>query len=147
MAKLAPVVVVGVFRGYRGPKWNTADGSKPTQNEFKEKPARLFRPITIDVDGAIRGDGSGGRRAIVKGGSLNCDRVTYSNELVLEAGGRYVYFLVPVALSNGKDSKDLLAIAAWPVGAGDLVETPMDGPVKLSDLASTMATTPFTGSP
>ena len=139
-------VLVGTFKGYGGPKWNTPSGARPGASDFKSKPARILTPTNIKVDKAIRGDPSDGPHVFVRGGKLGCDEVDYSNAPQLQAGQSYVYFLAPVSDSEGKASRDLVILAAWPVASGDTVSTPSEGDLSVADLSAQVAAQPAVGS-
>jgi hypothetical protein len=127
-------IFVGVFGGYGQPVWNTPDGHRPSTEEVRETSARLIRHVSIDVKGQIRGAGTAAEHAIVGGGQLGCDIVTYSGDPALTVGQRYVFFLFPILNSELEPSENLLVIAAWPVGKADVVNTPHEGDMSLDEV-------------
>jgi hypothetical protein len=147
MAKISSVILAGTFNGYGAAHWNTPDGSRPIAKSFRETSARLVRPLAFALDAPVRGDNVAGQHALQLGGALGCDRVSYSDQLLLQAGVRYVYFLAPVADSSGKVQTDVALIDAWPVGSDDVVQTRSDGPLPLAKLVEALAATPYAGTP
>jgi hypothetical protein len=127
-------IVVGVFEGYGQTVWNTPDGHRPSKEEVRETSARLIRPVLIDLKGHIRGVGTAAEHAIVGGGQLGCDIVTYSGDPELRVGQRYVFFLFPILNSELQPSENLLVIAAWPVSESDVVTTPHEGDMSLDEV-------------
>ena len=99
-----------------------------------ETSARLHRPLRIAVEQAPRGSADDATHAFDPGGRLDCDLTALAGGRELEAGRRYVYFLLAVMDSVGAMSGDLQLVDAWPVGADDIVETPGEGPIPLADL-------------
>ena len=114
--------------------WNTPDGHRPSKEEVRETSARLIRPVLIDVEGQIRGAGAAPEHAIVGGGQLGCDIVTYSGDPALTVGQRYVFFLFPILNSELEPSENVLVMAAWPVGRAGVVNTPHEGDMSLDDV-------------
>jgi hypothetical protein len=134
LRKDAADIVVGLFGGYGQPEWNTPDGHRPSKEEVQQTSALLMRPVSIDVKGQIRGARGAAEHAVVGGGQLGCDSVTYSNDLALAVGQRYIFFLFPILNSKLEPSDDLLVIAAWPVGKNDVVVTAQEGDMSLDDV-------------
>ena len=123
--------VVGVFGGYGEPQWNTPDGKRPTPEEFREKTARLFRSVAIELQGEVRGAREHAARAVARGGTLGCDTTTYQGDPELVENQRYMFFLLEVNDSEGKPSGDYVVVEAWPIGSGDVVKTAADGDLPL----------------
>jgi hypothetical protein len=127
-------IVAGVFRSYEPTQWNTPDGHRPTSEEIRETSPRIVRTVSIDLVSELRGDGAAAQHAIAAGGSIGCDRVSYSNDMPLLAGQRYLFFMFPVNDSVGQTSGDFLVFAAWPIDDADIVETANEGPMPLADV-------------
>lgn len=134
LRKDATDIVVGVFGGYGEAEWNTPDGHRPSAQEVQEKTARLIRPISIELKGQIRGARTAAEHAIVRGGELGCDKVTYFDDIPLIVGQRYLFFMLPLLDSEDQRSDKLLVLAAWPVGKSDVVTTPHEGDMSLADV-------------
>lgn len=134
LRKDATDIVVGVFGGYGQAEWNTPDGHRPSAQEAQEKTARLNRPLSIELKGQIRGARTAAEHAVARGGMLGCDSVFYSDDMPLTVGQRYLFFMMPIADSEGQLSDDLLVIAAWPVGKSDVVTTPHEGVMSLDEV-------------
>jgi hypothetical protein len=131
-------IVVGVFRSYGPTEWNTPDGHRPTSAEVEETSVVIVRSLSIDLVSELRGDGAAAQHAIAAGGSIGCDRVSFSNDMPLLAGQRYLLFMFPVNDSVGQPSGDFLVFAAWPVDDADIVETANEGPMPLADVRASI---------
>lgn len=142
LADLSSAILLGTFDGHDEARWNTPDGHRPTPNELTETSARLYRPLRITLERAIRGTAGDAAHAFDPGGRLDCDLVAFIGGPELVQGQRYVFFLLAVTNSVGDEAGDLQLIDAWPVGADDMVETPGEGPKRLADLIAS-----FKGSP
>jgi hypothetical protein len=127
MAAMSSAVVVGTFQGYGAARWNTPSGMRPSAADFQATPARLVRPLTIGVQSSVRALKTGAIHAVVRGGSLGCDQISYSDTPSLTQGSRYVFFLVPIADSTMKISSDILVLEAWPGGGWGLGRDPFRG--------------------
>ena len=127
-------IVVGIFAGHGTAEWNTPDGHRPSAQEVQEKTARLIRPISIELKGQIRGARTSAEDAIVRGGELGCDKVTYTDDTPLTVGQRYLFFMLPLLDSEAQRSDKLLVLAAWPVGKSDVVTTRHEGDMSLADV-------------
>jgi hypothetical protein len=134
--EVATDILVAIFRGSGPAEWNTPDGHRPTSQEVQETTARLVRPLSLELLSEVRGDGAAAQHAIVAGGSLGCDKVSYDNDMPLLAGERYLFFMSPVDNSVGQHSGNFLVYAAWPVDDADIVETANEGPMPLADVRS-----------
>jgi hypothetical protein len=130
-------IVVAVFEGYGAAAWNTPDGRRPSRRDVQEKSARLVRPLALEVQAALRGSGS--PKAIERGGTLGCDVVTYSEDVALTQRQRYLFFLAPVADSEGQPSGNTALLAAWRIGQDDVVATAGEGPMTLADVRDFLA--------
>ncbi len=134
LRKDATDIVVGIFAGYGPAEWNTPDGHRPSAQDVQEKTARLIRPISIELKGQIRGARTAAEHAIVRGGELGCDKVTYIDDTPLTVGQRYLFFMLPLLDSEAQRSDKLLVLAAWPVGKSDVVTTAHEGDMSLDDV-------------
>ena len=145
MAAMSSAVVVGTFQGYGAAHWNTPNGMRPSAAEFQATPARIVRSVTIGVQSSVRALKTGAIHAVVRGGSLGCDQISYSDTPSLTQGSRYIFFLVPISDSTLNLSSDLLVLEAWPIGNGDSVQTRAEGSVPLGQLKQSISATPFGG--
>jgi hypothetical protein len=132
--EVATDIVIGVFQGYGPPRWNTPDGHRPTSEEVRETSPRIVQSLSIDPVSELLGDGAAAQNAIVAGGSIGCDRVSFDNDMPLLAGRRYLFFMLPVNDSVGQPSGNFFVFEAWPVGDGDIVETAHEGPMALAEV-------------
>ena len=131
LRKTTTDTVVGVFRGYGEPRWNTPDSERPSAEDFQSKPARLVRSVAIEVQGAVRGSKANAGHAITRGGTLGCDTMSYPQDPVLIDGQRYMFFLLPMNDSEGQPSGEFLVTDAWPIGKDHVVKTAQDGDLPL----------------
>ena len=131
LRELATEVVLGTFVGYGPSRWNTPDGHRPSKVEAQQKPARLIRSLIITPIEQIVGSGSSIDRAVVRGGILGCDRVSFDVDTPLTAGATYVFFLFPIQNSEGQLSGDQSMIMAWPVHPDGTVSTGAYGDLQL----------------
>ena len=135
LSKTSPVVVVATFTGYGQPFWDTADGKAPPKDVVLHGDAEILTRVALDVNGEVKGEREVADRAVVFGGTVGCDAFTSSENPELVAGSKYVMFLEPQT-KDGKETGNTWIVAAWPVGPGDSVATPADGPRSLSQLIS-----------
>jgi hypothetical protein len=145
MAALSSVIVVGTFEGYGKPFWNTPNGARPTHEELTTSSARIVRPVLIAAEAALRGSVDETANALVAGGEIGCDSITYDPDLSLNVGVSYVLFLAPIADSSGKVGVSVVPLDGWPVRKDDVVDTPLDGQQTLIALTAAIAATPYTG--
>jgi hypothetical protein len=148
LAAKSVVVVVGTFGGYGAAVWDTPDGKRPPAADFLDysKAPMLERPISIDVQTTIRPPGPGTLQATVRGGQIGCDRIAITDDDTqdLIVGNRYLLFISPLGDINGNLSSIPTVVDAWPVGGGDLVQTPQEGNVPISAVSAVMARVPCT---
>jgi hypothetical protein len=92
-------------------------------------------PIDIDVEVAIHGNATTGRtRVFVEGGTAGCYHTTVDAAPHVDAGDRYLLFLVPPAASPAPNEPEWpKVIVAWGVDPDDTVHT-IQGPMSLADV-------------
>jgi hypothetical protein len=144
MAGMSELVVVGEFKGLGKARWNSSDGTKPKDVTYLT-PAIIERPVLIKTETAVRGDGSRAVHATLRGGTIGCDRWVFEGDPVPSPGVRYVFWLMRTIDSSGGPSTDLNVLEAWPIDAKNLVQTPLDGSLSLSDFAAKVAAVPYKG--
>ncbi len=143
MAMMSEVVVVGEFKGIGKARWDSPDGSRPKDRNPLLNPAVIIQPVLIKTETAVRGDPSRAARAFLPGGTIGCDRVIFEGVSVPTEGARYVFWLLRTTDSKGGPIPDLDVLEAWPIDANDIVQTPLDGNLSLSDLTSRVAKVPY----
>ena len=132
--KESTTVVVGGFLGYGDSFWDSPTGSRPPIEEVSKGNARLLTPVKIGVTVPIKGDVADIQKAVVWGGTLDCDRFTSDNSLDLADKQAYVFFLASVTDSRGELGNNVMLLDAWPVDAQSIVETPREGTRSLDQL-------------
>jgi hypothetical protein len=147
VAGFSSAVVIGTFDGYGEAAWNTQDGKRPTNYPEVDIGVLIYRPVGITPDTVLRGSPASGVNARVVGGQVGRDSAHYSDEPILQVGGRYVFFVQPEWDPKNTRSTDPWVIWAWPVNANDMVQTPLEGEVPVSTLARIVAGTPMTVPP
>jgi hypothetical protein len=124
----------GVFNtafgtGYDNPSERASGFSGPYAD------SQVVTPVDLVVDLVIHGEAvSGPLRVVVEGGTAGCYRVTVDDAPTVEPGGRYVLFMSPAGEAAGENGRGpALILFAWPVDAGDVVQT-VGGPMPLASL-------------
>lgn len=138
----AELIVVGEFRGYGSPRWNTPDGLRPRNARAARDlvSARIFRPIKVKINGTWKGDSQKVVKALEGGGALGCDSVTYVQSVELTVGERYVFFFWPVIDADGELRGNLMLSVAYPIAADGTVSRPDEPDVAVTTLAEQVRT-------
>jgi hypothetical protein len=137
MAVRAPVIVVGRVTAYGEPRWDTPDGSRPNA---PVPGAIIVRPAEIAIERLVRGDADSVARAVVPGGQIGCDSTT-TNFTEPTVNTRSLLMLGPRYASDGQWRSDYAIWDVWPIDVGDMVSTPVDGHVPLSQIERLAAAT------
>jgi hypothetical protein len=106
-----------------------------------------YRSVVISNPKSLRGDASILGTARVKGATLGCDRVRYSDEPMLTPGEGYVFFLQSAWDSKTTGASDPWIAEAWPLDSNGIVQTPLEGPVPIDSLTKVVADTPVWARP
>jgi hypothetical protein len=133
LSKVAPAVFVATFNGYGEAFWDTTDGKAATQDVVQRGDAQILTPLTLDVNGEVKGKREVADHAVVFGGTIGCDVFTSSENPALSAGSKYVMFLVP-RTKGGTGTGDAWLVGAWQVGPTGEVATPVEGARSLRQL-------------
>jgi hypothetical protein len=133
-------VLVGNFEGFGDPYWDTADGNRPSSEEVGSGHARILTPVVLSIDRELKGRSESASTATISGGQIGCDVFLVSGNPVLDADARYVLFLTEVLTE--RDATVPRLIAAWPVDANDIVDTPLDGELTLDELDNALDNPP-----
>jgi hypothetical protein len=145
LARISDAVVVGTFEGYGPGYWTTADGKRPSSEEFRHATydITIVRNITFKVEQAIRGSAQDVDGAYVRGGVVGYDSISYSNMPELMLGSRLVLFLAPVRIGSTSSAAQQQVTSAWPVTDDGVATTDAGSPISLVDLERTVSTTPY----
>jgi hypothetical protein len=140
-------VVVALTRSVEPGIYNTPDGSAAPGAGGPV--ITILTPIDVQVERVIRGSAPIGPLTIfVEGGRAACYTMYVDTAPKLELGRRYVLFLYPARMSDGKLHPERLQLErdAWPVDASDVVAT-YAGPMPLADLAARLSRIPVASPP
>jgi hypothetical protein len=126
-AVVATVVEVGEAQ------WNTTDGKAPDRGSAFD----VVRLLRLHAEDTIDGKDLGSDITVwVRGGTIGCSNFLYSDfPADIEPGQRYVLFLHEDQLET-KLGGVVKAIQMWPVDGKDRVETPVEGPLALSEFTT-----------
>jgi hypothetical protein len=127
-------VVVGTVARRDAARWTTADGLRPVMSAGDAIDAVLWTPLTLADVRTLSGD-VGTRPIGVVGGTSGCDS-WYSTDVAIPALDTRVLLVLRAGNSGPHRTDDVLfASDIWPVGGDDLVQTPGEGPISLTEVA------------
>lgn len=140
-ASLFASIFVGTFRGRGTAFWNTPTGEPPgSAGAF----ANIYTPIIITPATMIRGRPTDASLATVEGGVVGCSKVARDPPLELNQDVAYLFF----STGRGQDSTgkplDMVVVSLpWPISGGNVVETPEEGGVPLTDVIAEIEAHPL----
>jgi hypothetical protein len=124
LTSFSSIVVLATFDGYGGERWNTPHGERPTSEEFLEHGyATIVRNVGLGDVSAVRGSERDLTGAYVRGGTIGCDSVTYSQLPELIRGEQYLVFIEPLPIGDATSEVLPQVIEAWRVTGDGRVET------------------------
>jgi hypothetical protein len=144
LTRISNLILIATFDGYGDATWNTPDGSRPTSEEFRNSSydVTIIRGVQMTVDEDLRGTTAEAADIYVRGGTVGCDTIAYSDAQQLLFGSRYVFYGASwVGDPAGKPR--LALIRAWVLDSANSARDEFGQEIALADIRTAAESIPY----